>query len=76
MRERILIVDDASLAAAAIAPPTGALALLDGSGHMRALAEKNTPAGRTAFFIGAGAYRHHVPASVDHLIQRSEFLTT
>jgi glycine dehydrogenase subunit 1 len=43
---------------------------------MRALSAQNTPAGRTAFFIGAGAYRHHVPASVDHLIQRSEFLTT
>ncbi len=43
--------------------------------HMQALAEKNIPAGRTAFFLGAGAYRHHVPASVDHLIQRSEFLT-
>ncbi len=42
---------------------------------MRALAEKNTPAGRTAFFLGGGAYRHHVPASVDHLIQRGEFLT-
>jgi glycine dehydrogenase subunit 1 len=28
------------------------------------------------FFCGAGAYRHHVPASVDHLIQRSEFLTS
>jgi glycine dehydrogenase subunit 1 len=27
-------------------------------------------------FLGAGAYRHHVPASVDHLIQRSEFLTS
>ncbi|MEM8921055.1 MAG: aminomethyl-transferring glycine dehydrogenase subunit GcvPA, partial [Pseudomonadota bacterium] len=23
-----------------------------------------------------GAYKHHVPASVDHIIQRSEFLTT
>jgi glycine dehydrogenase subunit 1 len=44
--------------------------------RLRAMAEKNAPAGRTAFFIGAGAYRHHVPASVDHLIQRSEFLTT
>jgi len=28
------------------------------------------------FFVGAGAYRHHVPATVDHLIQRSEFLTS
>ena len=28
------------------------------------------------FFCGAGAYRHHVPATVDHLIQRSEFLTS
>src|SRR5262245_41302578 len=43
--------------------------------HMQRLAEKNVPAGRTAFFLGAGAYRHHVPASVDHLIQRGEFLT-
>jgi glycine dehydrogenase subunit 1 len=43
--------------------------------HMLALAEKNTPAGRTAFFLGAGAYRHHVPSTVDHIIQRSEFLT-
>ncbi len=43
--------------------------------HMARLAEKNTPAGRTAFFLGGGAYRHHVPATVDHIIQRSEFLT-
>ena len=27
-------------------------------------------------FLGAGAYRHHVPAAVDHLIQRGEFLTS
>jgi glycine dehydrogenase subunit 1 len=27
------------------------------------------------FFLGAGAYRHHVPATVDHMIQRGEFLT-
>lgn len=40
------------------------------------LAARNTPAGRAPFFVGAGAYRHHVPASVDHLIQRSEFLTS
>ena len=40
-----------------------------------ALAAKNRPMGAGPSFIGAGAYRHHVPASVDHLIQRSEFLT-
>ena len=28
------------------------------------------------FFIGAGAYRHHVPATVDYMIQRGEFLTS
>jgi glycine dehydrogenase subunit 1 len=40
------------------------------------LAAKNMAAGTAPFFVGAGAYRHHVPASVDHLIQRSEFLTS
>jgi glycine dehydrogenase subunit 1 len=40
------------------------------------LAGKNTPASSVPFFVGAGAYKHHVPASVDHLIQRSEFLTS
>ncbi|MCB1517159.1 MAG: aminomethyl-transferring glycine dehydrogenase subunit GcvPA, partial [Hyphomicrobiaceae bacterium] len=43
--------------------------------YMRALAAKNRTAGEGPFFVGAGAYRHHVPATVDHLIQRSEFLT-
>ncbi|MGA7384928.1 MAG: aminomethyl-transferring glycine dehydrogenase subunit GcvPA [Methylocella sp.] len=40
------------------------------------LAAKNVAAGAVPFFVGAGAYKHHVPASVDHLIQRSEFLTS
>ena len=40
------------------------------------LAGQNTAAGSVPFFVGAGAYKHHVPASVDHLIQRSEFLTS
>jgi glycine dehydrogenase subunit 1 len=39
------------------------------------MAARNVPAGSVPFFVGAGAYRHHVPAAVDHLIQRSEFLT-
>ncbi|MGE0765141.1 MAG: aminomethyl-transferring glycine dehydrogenase subunit GcvPA [Hyphomicrobiaceae bacterium] len=44
--------------------------------EMTAMAARNTAAGSVPFFVGAGAYRHHVPATVDHLIQRSEFLTS
>jgi len=40
------------------------------------MAARNVPAGSVPFFVGAGAYKHHVPATVDHLIQRSEFLTS
>ena len=43
--------------------------------HLSALAAKNVPAGQVPFFLGCGAYKHHIPASVDHLIQRGEFLT-
>ena len=44
--------------------------------HMARLAAKNLSADHAPFFLGAGAYRHHIPASVDHLIQRGEFLTS
>jgi glycine dehydrogenase subunit 1 len=44
--------------------------------QLTALSRKNLPAGVAPFFLGCGAYRHHVPASVDHLIQRGEFLTS
>src|SRR6195952_1350959 len=40
------------------------------------MAAKSVAAGAGPFFCGAGAYKHHVPAAVDHLIQRSEFLTS
>ena len=40
------------------------------------MAARNLDAASVPFFVGAGAYRHHIPASVDHLIQRSEFLTS
>jgi glycine dehydrogenase subunit 1 len=40
------------------------------------MASKNVSASSVPFFVGAGAYKHHVPATVDHLIQRSEFLTS
>jgi glycine dehydrogenase subunit 1 len=44
--------------------------------ELAALAAKNVAAGSAPFFVGCGAYKHHVPASVDHLIQRGEFLTS
>ena len=43
---------------------------------MTRLSAKNIAAGAAPFFCGAGAYKHHVPSAVDHLIQRSEFLTS
>src|SRR5258705_2684008 len=44
--------------------------------HMTALSSKIMVGGEVPFFLGWGAYRHHVPASVDHIIQRGEFLTS
>ena len=43
--------------------------------HMARLSANNMTAGSVPFFLGAGAYRHHIPATVDHMIQRGEFLT-
>jgi glycine dehydrogenase subunit 1 len=40
--------------------------------HMNRLSLKNKP---TKYFIGAGTYHHYIPAAVNHLIQRGEFLT-
>jgi glycine dehydrogenase subunit 1 len=42
----------------------------------QAYAAKNVSPGTAPFFIGAGAYRHHVPSTVDYMIQRGEFLTS
>ena len=43
--------------------------------QLGAMARKNMVAGEVPFFLGCGAYKHHIPASVDHIIQRGEFLT-
>lgn len=40
------------------------------------MAARNVAAGSVPFFVGGGVYRHHIPAAVDHLIQRGEFLTS
>ncbi len=48
---------------------------MDVERQLGAMAARNTSASSVPFFVGCGAYKHHVPASVDHLIQRSEFLT-
>lgn len=40
------------------------------------MAKKNRSISDGPFFLGAGVNKHHIPASVDHLIQRSEFLTS
>jgi len=42
---------------------------------MRELAGQNADLERYACFLGAGAYRHFVPAVVDHILSRGEFYT-
>ena len=43
---------------------------------LKNLARKNLPAGAAPCFLGAGYYHHHIPASVDYIIQRGEFMTS
>src|SRR4051812_4383818 len=43
--------------------------------RLRDLAAKNTSAEGEISFLGAGMYDHYVPALIDSILQRSEFLT-
>ncbi len=43
---------------------------------MRALAEANTLVPRSACFLGAGAYNHYTPPTVDYVLQRGELYTS
>ena len=43
--------------------------------RLRGLAERNANAEAQVCFVGAGMYDHYVPAIVDAITQRSEFLT-
>ncbi len=49
---------------------------LEVENRISSYAKKNRSADQGPFFLGAGCYRHHIPAAVDHIIQRSEFLTS
>jgi glycine dehydrogenase subunit 1 len=43
--------------------------------HLRSLAARNADADSEVCFLGAGMYDHYVPAIVDAILSRSEFLT-
>jgi glycine cleavage system P protein (glycine dehydrogenase) subunit 1 len=43
--------------------------------HLRELAERNVSCEQELSFLGAGMYDHYVPALIDMLMERSEFLT-
>ena len=43
--------------------------------HLRSLAARNVSAEDELSFLGAGMYDHYVPAIIDMLMERSEFLT-
>jgi glycine dehydrogenase subunit 1 len=45
------------------------------SAHLAALAERNVDTTRELSFLGGGIYDHYVPAVVDAVLQRGEFLT-
>ncbi len=51
------------------------LAELEIVSHLEALAAKNAHAGAELSFLGAGVYDHYVPAVVDAILERGEFLT-
>jgi glycine cleavage system P protein (glycine dehydrogenase) subunit 1 len=57
-----------------IALPDG-MSELDVHEHLRALAARNRSTDDEVTFLGAGMYDHYVPALIDSIIGRSEFLT-
>ncbi len=53
-------------------PPASEMEIL---GELQELAQANLNANSVPTFLGAGAYRHWVPAVVDYVISRGEFAT-
>jgi glycine dehydrogenase subunit 1 len=63
---------------ARLARPLGigpAIAESDLVQHLRELAAQNADADAYTSFLGAGAYDHHIPSPINHLISRGEFFT-
>src|SRR5262249_52141592 len=44
--------------------------------HMQALSAKNATVKTHSSFLGGGAYEHHIPAVIDAIAGRGEFLTS
>lgn len=55
-------------------PP--ALGELELTSHLGELAARNDPAGSGLCFLGGGSYDHFVPAVVDYVASRSEYVTS
>lgn len=55
--------------------PAPLVAEQDLARHVRGILDLNRPTGQVLSFLGGGTYQHYVPAVVDEVIRRSEFLT-
>ncbi len=54
--------------------PAG-LTEMEAAAELQELAQGNEPAGELISFLGAGAYHHYIPAAVNSIVSRGEFLT-
>jgi glycine dehydrogenase subunit 1 len=54
----------------------GPMSELEVKRHLQAMLAKNKPFTQMLSFLGAGAWAHHIPAHVQELARRSEFLTS
>ena len=52
--------------------PASELEILE---ELQLLSEANLNTRQAACFLGAGAYNHHIPSVVDHILRRNEFYT-
>ena len=55
--------------------PSQSMTQMELEKHLRELASQNVNASSHECFLGAGAYHHYIPATVDYVIGRGEFFT-